>query len=103
MIRKLPWQLAAALLSLFALTALTWAQFPPQGPGGPGGRGGQPFDPSRFFSMLSNGKDTITISEVRFMKGPLEEYAKSKGITNGVLTKDQFNGYMEDMRKKRES
>jgi Ca2+-binding EF-hand superfamily protein len=56
--------------------------------------------PDAFFNRLANGKDYIDIAEARFMKAPLEEYAKNNKITDGKITKDQFTKFMDEMRTK---
>jgi hypothetical protein len=64
--------------------------------GGWGGGGGR-FDPNFQFNRYANGKDYIVIAEVTSerTKTAMTEYAQSKGITNGRLTREQFADYMQ--------
>jgi hypothetical protein len=84
------------------------------GPGGPGGGpggdrqrgpGGGNFDPNMIFNMISGGRDTITVAEwIAFSaqrRGPqaaeeINAYVQRAGITNGVITREQFSAYLQE-------
>jgi Ca2+-binding EF-hand superfamily protein len=85
--------LALALLTAGAAQA-QWGGGRRGGWGGGGGR----FDPSFLFNRYANGKDYIVIAEVTRArdKDAMTEYAQRKGITNGRLTREQFNDYWQD-------
>ncbi len=68
--------------------------------GGPGGRFG---DHERIFGFLSRGRGYILISESRKMQGPLTEFAKQQGITDGKINKEQFINFTKFLQKKIES
>jgi Ca2+-binding EF-hand superfamily protein len=71
------------------------SQFPGGGSGG-GGRG-MFGDPSKLFDMMSGGKDVATKDALPspFLAKMFDGLAEKMGITNGVITRDQFNVYMQ--------
>ena len=103
--------LLVALLTLIATsTGLTQQRGPGgpgggpgRGPGGPGGGGGG-FDPNRVFDFLSGGKDTISVADwiaQSSRRGPqaaeeINAFVQRAGITNGVVTREQFARYMQE-------
>jgi len=103
--------LLVALLTLIATsTGLTQQRGPGgpgggpgRGPGGPGGGGGG-FDPNRVFDFLSGGKDTISVADwiaQSSRRGPqaaeeINAFVQRAGITNGVVTREQFAQYMQE-------
>jgi Ca2+-binding EF-hand superfamily protein len=68
-----------------------------------GDRGGRGFgDPSQFFDRLSGGKNVIIIDQLdERMKGMAQRMAAGAGITNGQITREQFNAAMEAFRAQR--
>lgn len=78
------------------------------GPGGGGFRGGPSggssrFSPDAIWERMSGGKSTIDLKSVNpFMRRGLEEFAKQKGITNGQITKEQFQEYFKSLRERME-
>jgi Ca2+-binding EF-hand superfamily protein len=104
--------IALALALVVANTALT--QFQGPGRGGRGGRGGGmgggrwgggPPDPNMIFNFMSQGKDYIVIAEMRREsdKTAMTEYAQSKGISNGQLTREQFADYWQQRMAQRQA
>jgi Ca2+-binding EF-hand superfamily protein len=90
------------LLLIGAGTGLTQFQGRggPQGQGGPGG--GRMMDPNSSFGRYSNGKDFIVIAEAQSRTFPevrqwMESYAQRNGITNGMLTREQFVGFFNEV------
>ncbi|HLW65550.1 MAG TPA: hypothetical protein VKS79_09545 [Gemmataceae bacterium] len=67
----------------------------PRGFGGPGGGGG--WNPSQFVDMIFQGKDAININEVADpqMRGRLERAVQSMGITDGRVTRTQYEQYLQ--------
>lgn len=80
------------LLACFLLPTQGASQLPF---GGSGGRGFG--DPSKLFDMMSGGKDVITRDSLTnpFMSGMFDRYAEKLHITDGKITREQFNGYMQ--------
>lgn len=85
------------------------AQFRPGGSGFPGGGGpgssggfrsggfGVPRDPAGIFDYLAKGRPYFLISETRSYRDPLAAYAKSRGITNEQITREQFLDFYSKM------
>jgi Ca2+-binding EF-hand superfamily protein len=72
------------------------------GRGGRGGGGGGFGDPSQFFDRLSGGKDVIIIDQLDDrMKGMAQRMAAGAGISNGQITREQFNAAMDTFRSQR--
>jgi hypothetical protein len=66
----------------------------PGGFGGPGGGGG--FDPSVMANMLFQGKDAVTANDVpEQFRGMFDRYVQRMGITDGRITRAQFDTYMQ--------
>jgi Ca2+-binding EF-hand superfamily protein len=55
------------------------------------------FDPSKLFDMMSGGKDVVTRDGLPnpLLVGMFDRYAERMGITNGQITREQFNAYMQ--------
>jgi hypothetical protein len=109
------WAVAVIVIGLFVIPM--FAQYPsdatgggkrmkfggPSGgmPGGgmPGGFGGMPgggFDPSQMANMLFQGKDAITANDVpEQFRGMFDRYVQRMGITDGRITRTQFDAYMQ--------
>jgi Ca2+-binding EF-hand superfamily protein len=52
-------------------------------------------DPSRLFDMMSNGKDVIDRNSLQgWQQGMFDRFATSAGVTNGQMTRDQFQKAM---------
>jgi Ca2+-binding EF-hand superfamily protein len=91
----------AGTAALFLVPAAGQSQFP-QGPGGPPG-GGPPgggfrggFDPNQFWNMLSGGKSVIDRNSLDpRMQGWFDRMAERAGITDGKMTKEQFDAYQQ--------
>lgn len=91
--------LGSAFLILDPSTGLTQPGRDRGSSRGPGG-----FDPSMFFNMYSGGKDYIVVSEMiaratqrdPSAKERIEGFLQRQGITNGQITRDQFNVYMQE-------
>ncbi|HEX4591201.1 MAG TPA: EF-hand domain-containing protein, partial [Gemmataceae bacterium] len=99
----------AAVCAALLVVPLAVNSQPPGGDGGRGGRGGFGGgrgpggggfgDPSQFFDRLANGKDVIVIDQLDDrMKMMAQRMAQTAGITNGQITRDQFNTAMESFR-----
>jgi Ca2+-binding EF-hand superfamily protein len=111
-------------LAIFLGLAIVWIAVVPgltQGPGGFGGRnggfgggfGGGGFggggkgmrgmgmgDPSQLFSMMTGGKDVWVRADIRDerQQGFFDRIAQSANVTNGQLTREQFQQGMSQMR-----
>ncbi|MBL8799068.1 MAG: hypothetical protein JNM56_34600 [Planctomycetia bacterium] len=85
------------LLGLLALLipAEASSQFPGGGMSG-GSRGGLS-DPSKLFEMMSGGKDVITRDTLPnpFLGGMFDRFAQQMGVTDGRITREQFNAYLQ--------
>jgi Ca2+-binding EF-hand superfamily protein len=71
-----------------------------QGPSGrgSGGRFGGPFDPNAFFDRMAKGKDVIVRSELEpWAQGMFDRWAGQLNITNGQITRDQYQQVMQQM------
>jgi Ca2+-binding EF-hand superfamily protein len=84
----------AALLVVAFQTGDALAQF---GGRGGGGRGGDPAQRIQWmlgmFDRVANGRASVPVSEFTrpgFLQASLSQYVKDKGISNGEVTKDQF-------------
>jgi len=64
------------------------------GGGGWGGRG-MSRDPEAIFETMSGGRGSVRIADLQWGREYAEEWARSKGITNGQFTKDQFLAYSD--------
>jgi Ca2+-binding EF-hand superfamily protein len=97
----------AAVAAAGLVVALPAGAQPPgggdYGRGDRGDRGGRGFgDPSQFFERLSGGKNVIVIDQLdERMKGMAQRMAAAAGITNGQITREQFNSAMEAFRAQR--
>src|SRR5262249_20282680 len=69
------------------------SQYPSGGSGGRGMFG----DPSKFFDLISGGKDVATKDTLPnpFMAKMFDGLAEKMGITNGVITREQYNAYVQ--------
>src|SRR5262245_16578913 len=66
------------------------------GPGGFGGRGMMRGDPNQFFDMMSGGKDTVNRADVNpMLQRIFDRMAERMGITNGVMTRQQYQDYVK--------
>jgi hypothetical protein len=54
-------------------------------------------DPMQFFDKMTNGKDVWVRSEITspFMQGMFDRIAERLGITNGQITREQFQAYSQ--------
>ncbi len=107
--RRVRLMILAGTAALFLLPAAGQSQFP-QGPGGfpggggpPGGMGGRGgFDPNQFWNMLSGGKSVIDRNSLDpRMQGMFDRMAARAGITNGKMTKEQFDAYQQQRQAER--
>jgi Ca2+-binding EF-hand superfamily protein len=82
------------LLGCLLLPTRGVSQFPG---GSPGGKMSFLGDPGKLFDMMSGGKDVITRDSLTnpWMAGMFDRYVEKLGITDGKLTRDQFNHYMQ--------
>jgi Ca2+-binding EF-hand superfamily protein len=60
---------------------------------GPGG-GMMNFDPDSMFNMMSKGSDSIIIANSGKLQIPLQTWAFQNGITNGVISREDFGTFM---------
>ncbi|HEV3143731.1 MAG TPA: EF-hand domain-containing protein [Gemmataceae bacterium] len=106
-----------AVIAIGLLVIPMWAQYPSGdygggkrksfgGPGGgmpggmPGGYGGMPggggWDPNAMANMLFQGKDAVTANDVpEQFRGMFDRYVQRMGITDGRLTRAQFDAYQQ--------
>ncbi len=74
--------------------------------GDQGGKGGRTFDASKMFGFISGGKDYLDQNDINKMlqfsarmdpnaKENLDRFMQQQGITNGILTRDQFTAYSQ--------
>lgn len=68
------------------------------GGGGPGGGGRGMGDPNEMFNRMANGKEVLVRSEIsnEFMQRMFDRIAGQVGVTNGVITRQQFTTYMQE-------
>jgi Ca2+-binding EF-hand superfamily protein len=94
--RILGFLLVGALAVILAPSSGLTQIGPPGGGGGPpggfGGGGFRPPDPNQTWERMAGGKDSITRADVadQRMQFVFDMTVRSQGITNGVLTKQQF-------------
>ncbi|OAI47609.1 hypothetical protein AYO44_01660 [Planctomycetaceae bacterium SCGC AG-212-F19] len=97
--RRAGFCLLLGLMFLLADANRGVSQFPSGGSPGVsrGGMGGMFGDPSKLFDMMSGGKDVITRDTLPnpLLVGMFDRYIDKLGITNGQITRQQFNAYME--------
>ena len=119
------WAVALMVIGFFVVPM--WAQFPPDsnggyggkrmkfggfpgggmpgggmpgGYGGPGGGGG--WDPNQMANMLFQGKDAITANDVpEQFRGMFDRYVQRMGITDGRITRAQFDAYQQQRQAQR--
>ena len=67
-----------------------------RGSKGGGGRGN--FDPNTMFDMMAKGKQVVNRADLDpRMQGMFDRFATGAGVTNGIMTRDQFAGAMSAM------
>src|SRR5438105_10088411 len=106
-------KLLAVALILAAMGMLlspeSWGQQPyrqpTQGKGGGGKKGnygGGARDPSFYFNMLAKDRPYFLVSEVQIqqLRDGLSQYAESKGITDGKITRELYLAWNEEVRAK---
>jgi len=89
-----------AVLILFAGfligPTVLWSQGPGSGRGS--GRFGGPFDPNAFFDRMAKGKEVILRADLDpFAQSMFDRWAGQLNITNGQITRDQFQQVMQQM------
>jgi len=75
------------------------------------GGGGRQFDPNMIFNMISGGKDYIDVQQylpMAQMRDPnaadkINEFMQRMGISNGILTRDQFAQFMQERMAQRQA
>jgi len=60
-------------------------------------------DPGQLFDMMAKGKPSIAIADIRFGGGLAAQFAQKKGITNGMLNRQQFMGFQAEFDAMRKS
>ena len=77
------------IAAIFVAPDITTGQ--PGGFKGGGKKGfGMGMDAGQIFDRMANGRPSIPINEIRFGRTQVFQYAQDKGITNGMLTRQQF-------------
>jgi Ca2+-binding EF-hand superfamily protein len=91
--RSLRFGILVGLLACLWLPTQGVSQFPGGSPGGKTMFG----DPSKLFDMMSGGKDVITRDSLSnpWMAGMFDRYVEKLGITDGKITREQFNHYTQ--------
>jgi Ca2+-binding EF-hand superfamily protein len=80
--------------AIFVAPAVTTGQFPKKG----GGMKGFNMDPGQLFDWIAKGKPSIQISDLRGGQSQAAaQYAAKKGITNGMLNRQQFMEFQAEM------
>jgi hypothetical protein len=79
------------IAAIFVAPAITTGQFGKKD-------GFKGMDPGALFDRMANGKPSIPISEIRFGQSQAAQYAQKKGITNGMLNREQFIEFQNQMR-----
>jgi hypothetical protein len=82
------------IAAIFVSAAMTFGQ-----PGG-GKKGGyKGMDAGTIFDRIANGKPSIPISDLKgYQSQSAAQYAQQKGITNGMLTRQQYIEFQEQMK-----
>jgi Ca2+-binding EF-hand superfamily protein len=84
------------IAAIFIAPAITTGQ--PGGFKGGGKKGfGMGMDAGQIFDRIANGRPSIPISEIKFGRTQVAQYAQDKGITNGMLTRQQFIDFQTQM------
>jgi Ca2+-binding EF-hand superfamily protein len=84
------------IAAIFIAPAITTGQ--PGGFKGGGKKGfGMGMDAGQIFDRIANGRPSIPISEIKFGRTQVAQYAQDKGITNGMLTRQQFIEFQNQM------
>jgi len=71
--------------------------------GGAGFGGGGNFnqtlnmDPDALFNLAAQGGDVIVIENTTSMRGQLQQFAAAMGNNTGVITREQFTGFFQNM------
>ena len=74
------------------------AQLPvPKGGTGPAAMPATMFDPDVLFDQLAAGRETIAIADAAMLRPSLQQYADANKITNGLITRKQFQDFMQSM------
>ncbi|MFL5243681.1 MAG: hypothetical protein ACJ8FY_16385 [Gemmataceae bacterium] len=84
--------LAVLLVPSSGLTQFGPGGGPPGGGGGGRGGGGFRMDPSAMWDRMAKGKDSVTRADLsdQFSQMIFDRTVQAAGITNGVLTKQQY-------------
>jgi hypothetical protein len=81
------------IATIFVAPAVTTGQWGNKG----GGKTGFNMDPGQLFDMMARGKPSISIADIRFGQSLAAQYAQQKGITNGMLNREQFIEFQNQM------
>src|SRR5262245_4236532 len=94
--RRLGFCILLGLMFAFLDPTRGVSQFPSRGDGG-SSRGFGMGDPSKLFDLMSGGKDVATRDTLPnpFLAGMFDRFAQQMGVTNGVITREQFTVYMQ--------
>jgi Ca2+-binding EF-hand superfamily protein len=60
-------------------------------------------DPDQVFNMLAKGRSFFLINDTRMIRDQLTQYAQEKGISNGQITREQFQGFSKEIKAKLEA
>jgi Ca2+-binding EF-hand superfamily protein len=86
--------LFGGLVAALLIPTLGIGQQPPRSTGG---GGGGPWDSSKMFDKMANGKDYVVISDFRMGRDEALQWAKDNGINNGQMTREQFANYFSQV------
>jgi Ca2+-binding EF-hand superfamily protein len=91
-----------ALIPILAFLCFQ-ANLSAQPPRGMGSFGGGPPDPDMIFNFMSKGKDSVNRADLdERMQRMFDRTAEKAGVTNGILTREQFKKTFEESRKEME-
>jgi Ca2+-binding EF-hand superfamily protein len=98
--RRIGFGVLLGTMTLLLAVSPAVSQFPSGGFGKSGGssKGGGMFgDPSKLFDWMSGGKDVVTRDTLTdtFRQKMFDGLAQKLGVTNGVITREQFNAMMQ--------
>ncbi len=62
-----------------------------------GGKKGFNMDPGQIFDIMAKGKPSIPIADIRGRSDLAAQFAQKKGITNGMLNRQQFIEFQTEM------
>jgi len=94
--RRIPFCILLGFVVIVLSPASVQSQFPSRSSGGSSSGRSMFGDPTKLFEMMSGGKDVVSRDTLPnpLFAGMFDRFAQQMGVTNGQITREQFNAYM---------